>query len=325
MALGSFLKKLAGPAAGIATSFLPGVGPALAPIVGGAVGNLANRGGGGGGSSSTAIPSADPEEAARRKDIAGGLQGLQTTATDASGRLITGAEGDISGARGFYSKLASGDPAATGAAFAPQLNQARQLHQGAIEQIEQFQPRSGARDVALGRERIARAGTMSGILSQAPVIGAQGLQQLAQTGGQLGLGSGQLGLGAGTTAANIGFQGEQLGLDRARVGQGQAAIDLQRRGQNIGIAETIGQGVGDILTGTGLGGKLANVFGGGPKRANIPVSDQQAAANVGNVPTSGAIPYTPPPNIPMGPVSQQYNTAHNTALKTKKPLNALAA
>lgn len=330
MALGSFLKKLAGPAAGVATSLIPGVGPALAGPAAAAVGGLVNKGGKGGNQTNVPLPPPDAEEAARRKQISGDLQGLQTTATGTSGRLLTGAEGDIGGARGFYSQLASGDPAAAGAAFAPQLNQARLLHQRAIEDIGQNVGRGGGRAAALGRERIDRAGTMSGILAQAPMIGAQGLQSLAQTGGQLGLGSGQLGLGAGSTAADIGLRGEGLGLQRGQLGLGQQQIDLQRRGQNIDIAKGIGTGVADILGSTGLTGKigrgLGKVFGaGGDSPPRAPTSIFQPLAGSQTPPAPTALPQNiPAPPVVPGPVTNQYNAAYDSALKLKKPLNQLA-
>jgi hypothetical protein len=167
---------------------------------------------------------------------------------------------------------------------------------------------------------------MSNILSQAPMIGAEGLRSLAQTGGQLGIGSGQLGLGAGQTAANIGLQGEGLGLDRGRLGIEQQRVDLQRRGQNIGIAGTIGTGIADILGSTGLGSKIgkgiSGLFGGGPERAPASVSQPPASSMTPPAPT--AAPYIPPPPVVPGPVTNQYNAAYDSALKLKKPLNQLA-
>lgn len=322
MALGSFLRRIAGPAAGIATSLIPGVGPALAPLVGGAVGSLVGGGGGGGGGASSggasALPPIDEEEAARRKGISTSLQGLAGTAADTSGRFLTGAEQDLSGARGFYGQLASGNPQAVGAALAPQLNQTRRQFQNTIDQISQFGGRGGGTQAALARARIGRAGALSALTGQAPYLGAQGLLQTAQTGGQVGLGTGELAGSAGRSAADISLAGERLGLERANVGQGQQRIDLARRGQNIDLYGNVGRGVADILGSTGIAGKigrgLGKIFGFGNENKVEPAGGSPIA-NLVQPPTTGgpAAPVNiPPPQIEPGPVTSQYSTAYNT-------------
>lgn len=329
MAIGSFLRKLAGPLAGAATSAIPGVGPLLAGPVAGAVGGLANRGGGGGGSS--ALPPMNEEEAKRRTRIAGGLEGLQTTSTDASGRFLGGAEQDLGGARGFYGKLAGGDPAAVASAFAPQLNQTRRQFQTGIDQAEQFAPRGGGRTAALAGGRIARAGAISSILGQAPYLGAKGLQETAQTGGQLGVNTGQLAIGAGQGAANVGLAGENLALDRAQLGQGQQRIDLTKRQQDIGLYGDLGKNAADVIPTVVDWFKNrkqgASPSGGGSAPSSSPLSYGQPQRYDPNTPTPPALstiappPPVIPPNVQPGPITAQYATGYKAAQKKQASPN----
>jgi hypothetical protein len=149
-------------------------------------------------------------------------------------------------------------------------------------------------------------------------MGAEGLTRLAGVGGELGLGAGQLATGAGRTAADISLGGEQLAQERgATAGRLQAERDriaLARRGQNIDLATGIGSGVADFLGATGLGGKigrgLSRIFGGGgggmttrPERYIPPAgAEPQAPAPIA-LPTN-----ITPPEINVGPVTQQYAT-----------------
>jgi len=161
-----------------------------------------------------------------------------------------------------YGKLAGGDKG-TLASFTG--TEANDLNRATSNQIQR------------AKSTMNRGGAQSKVLSEAPgelERSALALRSNARSGALDKLGS--LGL-AGSQASNQAL--------------GQASgLELQRRGQNIGVAKDIGEGVGTILDKTGAWGKLGqtmgNIFGGG-KAPGVPEFGDMAGPGAMKLPDPG--------------------------------------
>lgn len=142
-------------------------------------------------------------------------------------------------ALGTYGKLASGDKDTLSAFTGTGVNE---LNRSASNQIQR------------AKSTMSRGGATSKVLAEAP--------------GQLEHEALSLRSGARSNAldklGSLSLPGAQAG-NQAIAQSGN--LGLQKRAQNIGIGEDIGQGVGAILDKTGvwdkLGGKFGQIFGGG--------------------------------------------------------------
>jgi hypothetical protein len=153
-------------------------------------------------------------------------------------RMFGAGEPAYEQALGTYGKLASGDKG-TLASFTG--TEASDLNQRLSNQIQR------------AKSTQSRGGATSKVLAEAP--GELERSALALRTGARGAALDRLG--------TLGLGGAQAGNQAVGVA-GQ--LGLARRGQNIGIAKDIGEGVGTILDKTGVWGKLGqsmgNIFGG---------------------------------------------------------------
>jgi hypothetical protein len=185
------------------------------------------------------LPGMDPATRQMIQGAAGTLGDLSSFASGAGKDFLSGAAGDLGGARDFYRSLSSGDAAARAEALAPELNEIRRSGKSAVENINRFGGRGGGRALAGQRAMIDTAGRGASLLSSARPMGAAGLTQLGQISGQLGLGAGNLGINAGTGAADIGLA--QSGFDRDTAAK-QAGLNLDRMG-TLGNLDLGGKGL----------------------------------------------------------------------------------
>lgn len=147
-----------------------------------------------------------------------------------------------------YGKLASGDKGTLASFTGTGVNE---LNQAASNQIER------------AKSTMNRGGAQSKVLAEAP--GQLEHAALALRSNARGTALDRLG--------TLGLSGSQAGNQAIAIG-GQ--LGLQRRGQNIGIAKDIGEGVGTILDKTGVWGKLGKTMGdifGGNKGGSMPGTD----------------------------------------------------
>ncbi len=166
--------------------------------------------------------------------------------TEQGSKMFGASEPAFEQALGQYGKLASGDKDSLAAFTGTGVNELN---------------RTLSRQTSKAGDILNRGGALAKVQAEAPgqlESQALGLRLGARTNaldklGSLGLAGSQAGNQAVGQAGNL------------KLGQGQ--LDLQRRGQNIGIANDIGQGVGAVLDKTGvwdkLGKSFGNMFGGG--------------------------------------------------------------
>jgi hypothetical protein len=166
--------------------------------------------------------------------------------TEQGSKMFGASEPAFEQALGTYGKLAGGDKGMLASFTGTGLDDLNRAYSSQVERASSTMNRGGAQSKilaeapgALERDALAlRSNTRSGALDKLGSLGLAGAQ-------------------AGNQAIGVG--------GNLKLGQGR--LDLERRGQNIGIAEDIGQGVGSILDKTGvwdkLGGAFGKMFGGG--------------------------------------------------------------
>jgi len=142
-------------------------------------------------------------------------------------------------ALGTYGKILGGDRKELAAFTGTETND---LNRAASNQIKR------------AKSTMNRGGAQSKVLSEAP--GELERSALSLRSGVRGQALDRLG--------TLGLAGSEVGSSILGRGEG---LELQRRGQNLGVAGDIGEGVGTILDKTGVWGKLGttmgNIFGGG--------------------------------------------------------------
>lgn len=248
----NFLKKVATP---IATA----VG---GPLLGGVIGTLVGSRSGAGGGTPPSQKNYIDSTVGRRDEVTSTLMDQQGRSAARSDELLGGAQDDLNQSRDFFGKLASGDVQARTEFLAPEVADIKLKNRQALEGLTRFGQRGGERARAITQNRTGEASQIGGLVSGARARGSQELAKLAGIGGQIGLGAGNQAINAGQVAGGQMLTGR--GQDIQREGE-QGRIDVARRGQNIGIANDIGQGVGNFLQSSGLGDKIKGFFGGGNK------------------------------------------------------------
>lgn len=208
-----------GTLAGVATSFIPGVGPLLAPLVSGAVSGLTSGGGGG---SSTAN-GANPNSAQITK-LLGGLN----SPTDASANSATDQ------AEGYYRTILGGGQDATRSLLGPDVDTILGQYDNAAKAATQLGPRGGGRDAALADVNFQKSGAYGKLLASAKSTAATGLTTI---GGQ-------------KTAAATAKRGQDVSELGTLTNGANSANELafqKQQAQNKEYSQ-LGSGIGSFLT-----------------------------------------------------------------------------
>lgn len=232
-----------GTLASIGSSFIPGVGPLIAPLIGGAVNGL--TGGGGGGTGSTGTAPLSPEVQALLKTLKAPGTGADNSATNE--------------AEGYYNTILHGSQENTRSLLGPDVDTIMSQYDNASKASAELGPRGGGRTAIQAEAPFKKAGVYGQLVGQAKKGAAEGLTTI---GGQ-------------KTAAATARRGQTAGvlgtLTGANTAANQLAFDKQQE-QNKQYG-TLGKGIGGILTNL-INGKK-NSGGGGS-------SDSTGGLNLSN-------------------------------------------
>jgi hypothetical protein len=202
-----------GSLAGIATSFIPGVGPLLAPIVGGAVNSLTSGGSGGGQSATAANGAAVAATQQAQKSATAGNEAV------ASGEANLGAAGDS------YRTALNGSQEQLQSLLGPEINTVMSQYDNAAKTAATFGPRGGGRTATMGELPFAKAAAAGGLISKARSEAAAGLSDVG-------------GKQSSTGASLTGQLTSQLGP--------ALAPGMQQAGFNNENDKSLGAGIGKI-------------------------------------------------------------------------------
>lgn len=160
--------------------------------------------------------------------------------TEQGSKMFGASEPAFESALGTYGKLASGDKDTLASFTGTGINDLNRSYSNDIKRVKSTMARGGAE-----AQKLAEA---PGELERdALALRSNARSNALEKQGSLSLAGAQAGNQAIGQAGNL------------KLGQGR--LDLERRGQNIGIANDIGQGVGSVLDKTGVWDKLGGVFG----------------------------------------------------------------
>jgi hypothetical protein len=239
---------------------IPGVGP----ILGAAAGALRNNRGGApkpGFGIDTTSQAGSPEARANITGAAEGLSGLSQFGADQAKGFLGDARSSLTGATDYYKSLMT-DPASQMQALAPEINQSRQNTAATIDQIQRFGGRGGGAAQAGRDARIAGMGDITGIMSRARPMAAEGLRGVAGMAGQIGGQAGNLAGFTGQAAGNLGLGMMGADLNQQRMinatRMGQAQLGSGERAQNTLQNNQLGSNLAEQ---GGLGGALKKIPG----------------------------------------------------------------
>lgn len=221
-----------GTLAGIGSSLIPGVGPFIAPLVGGVVNKLTD-GGGGSGTANGANPN-QPEIDKLFKSI------------NAPGAI--GDNSATAGAEGFYKTVLQGSQDNTRALLGPDVDTILGQYDNAAKAVANLGPRGGGRDATLADASFNKIGAYGKLLGQVKSKAAEGLTTI---GGQ-------------KTAAASAKRGQDVSELSSLVGNQNSANELAFQKQQAKDKQysQLGSGIGGFLTNL-LNGKNKGSSGGG--------------------------------------------------------------
>lgn len=228
-----------GTLAGIGTSLIPGVGPFIAPLVGGAVNAL--TGSGSKGTANGANPYS-PEVQSLLSSINAPGSKPDNSATDS--------------AEGFYKTILQGSQDNTRALLGPDVDTILGQYDNAAKAAANLGPRGGGRDAVLADSNFQKAGAYGKLLAGAKSTAAQGLTAI---GGQ-------------KIAANTAANGQKVSELNALVGGTNSANELAFQKQQAQDAQysKLGSGIGSFLTNLLKGNKGGTSGGGGGGGYSLP-------------------------------------------------------
>ena len=206
-----------GTLAGAATAFIPGVGPLLAPVVGGLVNGIT---GSGGGSGSTNANPYSPEISSLMKTLGAPGAATDNSATDA--------------AEGYYKTIMSGDQTNTRALLGPDVDTILGQYDNAAKAAANLGPRGGGRDAVLAEAPFKASGAYTKLLGQAKSTAATGLATI----------------GGHKTQAATAQRGQDVSELGTLLGNNNSANQLafQQQQENNKQLNGLGAGIGSFMT-----------------------------------------------------------------------------
>ncbi len=168
------------------------------------------------------------------------LDGLMKQLQQSAGDL--GTTGEALGSQGsqtlapildYFQKLAGGNPTALMEATAPERGRVIDQYDTARKAIGEFGPRGGGTNAALAGSRVSEASDLSNITANARTNAVNQGAQIGETLSGLGLSAEQL-------------KNADLGTIVSAI-LNQQSLDLTRRGQNVGAASGLAEGLGTLL------------------------------------------------------------------------------
>jgi hypothetical protein len=232
--------------AGIATSFIPGVGPLLAPLVSGGISALTGGNAAGGGQTATAgqvnpalqstLDQIKSQGATGAADTASGMKQLDTASSTA----------DQAGS--LYRAGAGGSMETLQQMLGPEISTVMSQFDNAAKTAAEFGPRGGGRTGVMAELPFKKAAAAGNLIGQARQGAVAGLADTAKT---------QASVGQAKTAAGTAQTGQALGTTAALLAPKTQSENLANQNQL-----TMGKGIGTIL-GNIFSGKIGTGGGGG--------------------------------------------------------------
>ena len=252
-----------GTLAGIASSFIPGVGPIIAPLVGGAVNSLTSGSGvsgpnggltGGGGPGGT-TPGQANSLASQNLFNSQLSAGFGKTAGDMGISNFQGASDTLSQPRNYFQSILNGDRANTTQTLAPQIAQIQQMLNQRLAAGSTLNARGGGRASSLFDAPSTATTAINNLYDTARPAAATALSDIATRQGALGsslLGNAGQFYGNANTANSLGLN-NQLDANKLSFDQSKAT----------------GSGLSNILTGL-KGTDWGSLFKKTPAAAPLP-------------------------------------------------------
>ncbi len=239
-----------GTLAGIASSFIPGVGPLIAPLVSGGINALTSGGSGG-----TSNPQAN-QLAAQNLTNVQQESAYGKTAADSGFGQIQQASDTLNQPRSYFQSILNGDRANTTQTLAPQIQQIQQSMNERLNAGSTLDARGGGRASSLFSLPTQATSQINNLYNTARPAAATALTDIASRQGMLG---------TSLLNSSNGFYGGSNGATGSGLNNG-LLTDQQRFDQS----KQQGQAFGNIASGTnwgkifkGLGGAASSSGGGG--------------------------------------------------------------
>lgn len=221
-----------GTLAGIGSSLIPGVGPFIAPLVGGVVNKFTDKGGGG---------QAGTDGAALSPEIQALLKSLKAPGADGTNSATNTAEG-------FYKTVLGGSQEDTRSLLGPDVDTILSQYDNAAKAASNFGPRGGGRAAIMAEAPFKKTGAYGELLGKAKQTAAGGLTEI---GGQ-------------KTAAKSAKRGQDVGiLNSLQSGKNNSDyLQFQKDQAKAKQYSDLGSGIGGFLTNL-INGKMGKGKGGG--------------------------------------------------------------
>jgi hypothetical protein len=210
---------------------------------------------------------------------------------------------DVGTARDYYQGLL-GDRAAVTNLLSPEIQQINRNYQAALQQAQEFGPRSGVSSTVAGELPFQKAAEISNLIAGVRPGAAAAMGPISEIVANIGTNQTNLGQNIGNLGINLGSMGANLGnVMSSLYGQsGQGGTDLmaaenQRRQQDLGMAGKIGE----FFFNTAKGVDWGSVFGVNPYVEPPPVgSGPYDPTKPGGYPMPPG-PQFPPTTLPYNP------------------------